>query len=163
MDLHQTSSLANQMKLRDRDMVPRALVQAMFALMLGALALVSYARLTDMPRTGVASLPEIVAERSVFFEGARDSGIRLLDMEGNVIAASNEDKAGFIDVVWVSMTRERKVQRVALDAPFRIVRRENGRVDVIDDTTGWALELIGYGPDNIAAFARLIDSNQGTN
>ncbi len=162
MSYNQTSSLANQMKLRDRDMVPRVLVQAMFALMLGSLALVSYARITDLPRTGVASLPEIVAERSVTFEGDRNFGIRILDAGGNEIAASTKDKAGFIDVVWIAMTRERKVQRVDLNAPFRIVRRENGRTDVIDDTTGWALELIGYGPDNIAAFARLIDTNQGT-
>ncbi len=63
MNLNQTASLANQMKARDRDMVPRFLVIAMFSLMAASLALVSFARLTGMPPTAIASLPEIVAER----------------------------------------------------------------------------------------------------
>ena len=44
---HPTSSLANQMKMRDREMVPRVLVIAMFALMAASLALVTFARVTD--------------------------------------------------------------------------------------------------------------------
>lgn len=152
-----TSPLARQMKARDKDMVPRILVQAMFGLMLASLALVSYARLTDMPRTGLPSVEKIVTERSVSFVGDRNLGIKVLDVTGTQIADSTRDKAGFIDVVWVAMMRERKVQRVDPTAPFRIVRRENGRIDILDDTTGWQLELIGYGPDNIAAFAKLID------
>jgi len=152
-----TSPLARQMKARDKDMVPRLLVQAMFGLMLASLALVSYARITDMPRTGLPTMDKIVAERSVSFEGDRNFGIKVLDTTGTEIANSTRDKAGFIDVVWVAMIRERKVQHADASAPFRIVRRENGRIDVIDDTTGWQLELIGYGPDNIAAFATLLN------
>jgi putative photosynthetic complex assembly protein len=151
------SPLARQMKARDKDMVPRVLVQAMFGLMLASLALVSYARITDMPRTGAPSLDPIVTERSVTYGGDRNTGIQLYDENGVEIASSRHDKAGFIDVVWVSMSRERLVQRTDPAAPFRIVQRENGRIDVIDDSTGWQLELIGYGPDNIAAFARLLD------
>jgi putative photosynthetic complex assembly protein len=151
------SPLAQQMKARDKDMVPRILIQAMFGLMLASLALVSYARLSDMPRTGLPTQELIVAERSVSFEGDRNFGIKVMDATGTEIANSTRDKAGFIDVVWVAMMRERKVQRVDPAAPFRLVRRENGRLDVVDDTTGWQLELIGYGKDNIAAFARLLD------
>lgn len=152
-----TSPLARQMKARDRDMVPRILVQAMFALMLSALALVTYARVTDMPRTGAPSMAPIIAERTVTFGGDRNTGIQLYDESGAEIASSRRDKAGFIDVVWVSIARERLVQRTDPAAPFRIVRREGGRIDVIDDSTGWHLELVGYGPDNIAAFASLLD------
>ncbi|KIN75461.1 photosynthetic complex assembly protein PuhC [Sulfitobacter guttiformis] len=156
MNLSRTASLANQMKERDRDMVPRFLVIAMFSLMAASLALVAFAKLTGMPPTAIASLPEIVAERTVTFAGDRSSGIVLLDEAGTEIATSTEDKAGFIDVVWVAVMRERKVQQTDPNAPIRIVRRDGGRVDVIDDSTGWQLELIGYGKDNVAAFARLI-------
>lgn len=155
--INQTSSLANQMKARDREMVPRLLVQAMFALMLGALALVSYARITDTPLTGVREAAPIVADRSVTFGGDRTIGITLHDTGGTQIAASTDPRAGFIDVVWVAVMRERKVQGAPLAAPIRIVRRDGGRVDIIDDTTGWSLPLIGYGQDNVAAFATLID------
>ena len=157
MNLSQTASLANQMKERDRDMVPRFLVIAMFALMIASLGLVSFAKLTGMPPTAIASLPEIVAERTVSFAGDRSSGIILQEESGAQIASSSENKAGFIDVVWVAVMRERKVQGTDVTAPIRIVRRRGGRVDIIDDTTGWNLELIGYGQDNVAAFATLID------
>ncbi|MGB5863964.1 MAG: photosynthetic complex assembly protein PuhC [Sulfitobacter sp.] len=158
MNLNQTASLANQMKARDRDMVPRFLVIAMFGLMAASLALVSFHQITDMPRSAMASAPEIVAERTVTFAGDRNSGIILLDETGTQIAASNESKAGFIDVVWVAVMRERKVNGQDPSAPVRIALREGGRVDIIDDTTGWQLELIGYGKDNVAAFATLIGS-----
>lgn len=154
---NQTSSLANQMKARDRDMVPRVLVQAMFALMLASLALVAYAQWADVPQTGVASAPAIVAERAITFEGDRMTGVRVFDATGEQIAASSDLRAGFIDVVWVAVMRERKIQGVPATAPVRVVRRENGRTDIIDDTTNWQLPLIGYGQDNVTAFARLID------
>ncbi|UWR24383.1 photosynthetic complex assembly protein PuhC [Sulfitobacter sp. S190] len=158
-----TSSLANQMKARDREMVPRALVIAMFALMASALILVSYARITNRPLTGVAALPRIEAERTVYFDGDRTTGIRILDTDGQQIAASTDPKSGFIDVVWVAVMRERKVQGADPTAPIRLVRRSGGRTDILDDQTGWSLALIGYGQDNVAAFATLIDTNQGTN
>jgi hypothetical protein len=49
------------------------------------------------------------------------------------------------------------VQDTDTQAPLRLVRRENGHVAILDDTTGWSIELIGYGQDNVAAFAKLID------
>jgi putative photosynthetic complex assembly protein len=159
MNLGHTASLANQMKERDRDMVPRFLIIAMFGMMAISLALVTFARVNEMPPTAIPTQPEIVAERTVTFAGDRSSGIIILDEAGAQIASSSENKAGFIDVVWVAVMRERKVQQTDATAPVRIVRREGGRVDVIDDTTGWQLELIGYGQDNVAAFAALIDAS----
>ena len=157
MDIKQSYSLANQMKHRDREMVPRVLVQGMFTLMLAALALVGYASFTDRPVSSVVPHSDIVREISVTLDGSRSDGVAVLDEGGNVLAHSTQNKAGFIDVIWVSVMRERGVQDMPSDAPVRVVRRENGHVAVIDDTTGWKIELIGYGKDNVAAFARLID------
>jgi putative photosynthetic complex assembly protein len=153
----QTVSLANQMKHRDRDMVPKFLVQAMFGLMIAAVALVSYARLSGREVTSVVVHSDIVQEISVTLDGSRSDGVAVVNENGTQIAHSTEDKAGFIDVIWMSVMRERTLHDAASDAPVRIVRRENGHVAVIDDTTGWKIELIGYGQDNVAAFARLID------
>ncbi|MEP6020451.1 MAG: photosynthetic complex assembly protein PuhC [Paracoccaceae bacterium] len=155
--MHTTNSLATQMKHRDRDMVPTVLVKAMFALMLGAVALVGYARLTDRPVIAVAPHSEIVSEVAITLIGNRSDGVQVLDADGSKLAHSNDHKAGFIDVIWLSVTRERLVQDVPSDAPVRLVKRANGHVAVIDDTTGWKIELIGYGQDNVAAFAKLID------
>ena len=152
-----TNSLANQMKHRDRDMVPAVLVKAMFALMLASVALVGYASITDRPVIAVPAHSDIVAEREITLIGDRSTGVQVFAADGTPLAHSTDDKAGFIDVIWVSVNRERIVQNAATDAPLRVVRRENGHVAVIDDTTGWKIELIGYGQDNVAAFAKLID------
>lgn len=157
MDIKQSYSLANQMKHRDREMVPKFLVQAMFALMFASLAMVSYATITGRAVGSVAPHSDVLREISVTLDGSRSTGVAVLDMDGRQLAHSTQNKAGFIDVIWVSIMRERMVQDVPSTAPIRVVRRENGHVAVIDDTTGWKIELIGYGIDNVAAFARLID------
>ena len=60
-------------------------------------------------------------------------------------------------MIWVAIMRERLVQDISSNAPVRVVRRENGHIGILDDTTGWKIELIGYGKDNVAAFAKLLD------
>ena len=152
-----TNSLASQMKHRDRDMVPAFLVKAMFTLMLAAVALVGYARLTDRPVTSQVAHSDIVQERAITLIGTRSDGVQVYGSDGSKLAHSKDEKAGFIDVIWLSVNRERLVQDVPSNAPVRLVRRANGHVAVIDDTTGWKIELIGYGQDNVAAFAKLID------
>ncbi len=152
-----TSSLANQMKMRDRDMVPRFLVVTMFGLMLATLAMVSFAKITDQPMRGVPTVSEVVKEMPITLIGARSGGVVVEDATGKEVAWSFMNKAGFIDVIWVSVSRERKVQGVAGNPPLRLVRQANGHTVIIDPATGLTIELIGYGPDNIAAFARLLD------
>jgi len=154
---HTTHSLANQMKLRDREMVPRALVIAMFALMAASLAIVTFARVTDQPLRGVPAHSAIVQEIQITLIGARSGGVTVEDATGAEIASSARNNAGFIDVIWNSVTRERKVQGVAGNPPVRLVRRENGHTAIIDPSTDWSIELIGYGKDNTAAFARLLN------
>ncbi len=155
----QTSSLANQMKHRDREMVPKFLVQAMFGLMLASLLMVSYAVYTNVPHSGVPAASPIANERAITLVGSRDraAGVAVLDENGSEIAHSTKNKSGFIDVMWVSINRERVVQRVTSNDPIRLVRRQNGHVAIIDPSTNWTFELVGYGKDNVAAFARLID------
>ncbi len=152
-----TNSLAAQMKHRDRDMVPSVLVKAMFALMMGAVVLVGYARLTDRPVIAVPPQSDMIEERLITLIGTRSDGVKVYDGAGKQLAYSNEEKSGFIDVIWLSVNRERLVQDLESNAPVRLVKRANGHVAVIDDTTGWKIELIGYGQDNVAAFAKLID------
>ena len=152
-----TNSLATQMKHRDRDMVPKVLVQAMFTLMVAAVLLVAYARLTDRPVIGVAPHSDIVAEIPITLVGNRSDGVAVLDAQGKQIAHSNDHKAGFIDVIWGTTTRERMVQETDREALLRLVRRENVHLAILDDATGWSIELIGYGQYNVAAFAKLID------
>ncbi len=152
------AGLETRMRHRDKDMVPRVLVQAMFALMLGALALVTYAQLSGRPNVGVLTEAPIVAERSVLLTGDRMGTYLATDaVTGEVIAISSEDKAGFVGVMGRVLDRDRLVKGLGAGEPVRVVRRTNGNIAIIDDATGMVVELIGYGPDNVAAFARMLD------
>lgn len=141
----------------EREMVPRALVIAMFALMGFALALASYARLSGAPLTGVLIEAPVEAQREITLQGSREGNVTVLDAGGAQIAHSSEDKMGFVGVVWRVLARHRHVHGVADTAPVTLIRRDNGNIALEDTATDWSIELIGYGADNVAAFARLVD------
>lgn len=145
-----------RMKHPDDAMVPRVLVVAMFGLMAATLALVTFARVSGRAPTSVVPFSEITSEITVTLKGSRSAGVAIVDGNGTQLAHSTDDMNGFIDVIWASVTRERKVQNADLNAPVRVARLANGQTAIFDDTTGWSIELIGYGQDNVAAFARLL-------
>lgn len=152
------SQLESQMRHRDKEMVPKFLVQAMFGLMFLSVALVAYAQWTDRPNVGVLNEAEIVAERSIFVTGTRDGVYTATDaVTGEVLARSNEDMNGFIAVLGRMLERHRQIAGVVGQQPLTVVRRVNGNTAVIDPTTGLVTELIGYGADNIAAFGKLVN------
>ncbi|WP_439155330.1 photosynthetic complex assembly protein PuhC [Yoonia sp.] len=141
----------------DRDMVPKALVQGMFALMIATLGLVAFATFTG--REPLAQVQETAVEvaRQIVLTGDRNGVYVVHDLNGNQLAVSSENKAGFIGVIGRVFDRERQLQAKTSDAPITVLRRKNGNVAVVDETTGLSVELIGYGVDNVAAFARLLD------
>ncbi|NNE53216.1 MAG: photosynthetic complex assembly protein [Sulfitobacter sp.] len=154
---HNTSPLAHQMKARDREMVPRVLVVAMFGLMLASLVLVSFARLTDQPLRGVPAVSEVVREMPITLLGSNSDGVAVLDASGQQIAHSDQKRAGFIGVIWSSVIRQRQRYGITENTPLQLQRFANGHTAILDPATGWSIELIGYGADNVAAFATLID------
>jgi putative photosynthetic complex assembly protein len=151
------SQLEQQMRHRDREMVPAILVKAMFGLMAASVALVAWAQLTDHPQLGVLDEAPVVAEREVVLTGNRSGVYTVTDAAGATLAMSSDDRAGFIGVMGRVIDRERGVRGLPLDAPVTVVRRENGNIAILDETTGRHVELIGYGADNVAAFAGLLD------
>ncbi|MGJ8621783.1 MAG: photosynthetic complex assembly protein PuhC [Yoonia sp.] len=151
------SQLEQQMRHRDREMVPRFLVQAMFGLMAASLALVAYAQWFNVPQKGVLIEAPIVQTLDIVMEGNRNGVYDVMTPDGTLIATSADEKAGFLGVIGRVIDRERFVHDKPLDAPFSVVRRENGNIAIIDETTDLRVELIGYGKDNVAAFAKLLD------
>lgn len=152
-----TTQLQHQMRFRDRDMIPRFLVIGMFTLMGLALAIVSFAQLSGSPNVGVLEEAPIVESRSVTLQPSTMNNYDLLDGNGAVIAASTDEKGGFYAVIGKVVDRRRIVHEVEGNPPVDVVRRENGNIAVLDPSTNFTIELIGYGKDNIAAFGRLLD------
>ncbi|MFQ6551087.1 photosynthetic complex assembly protein PuhC [Aestuariibius insulae] len=151
------SNLESQMRLRDKEMVPRILVFAMFSVMALSLAMVTFATLTDRPKVGVLAGSAIVKDVTILMKGDRNGKVTVFNTDGVEIARSDESRNGFISVMWRMLDRKRMLNDADPDAPVRVALLENGHVSVIDDATDFSVELIGYGKDNVAAFQRLID------
>jgi putative photosynthetic complex assembly protein len=145
---------------RDKEMVPTILVRAMFALCVCVLIIVSYARLTERPLSAMPPSVEevpIVQERVIRIFGEMDGSARVLDVDGSVIATLAADEGGF--VAGISRVLERERGAVGLDAsePIRLIRFADGRIGLRDDYTDFRAELFGFGADNEAVFARLLE------
>lgn len=152
------SHAESSVRRRERERIPVVLVRAMLVLCLSALAIVSYARLTDRPLE--AAPPEgvaVLAERAIILDGSMSGAARVLDADGSVIAELSPQAGGFIAGVHRVLVRERNKHGADIHAPVRLVRWADGRLGLRDDLTGWRAELIGFGKDNYAAFARLLD------
>lgn len=151
------SQLEQQMRHRDREMVPRVLVQAMFAMMIGSLALVSYATFFDIPKRGVLAATPVAQSRLVVLTGDRGGTYQVHDPAGALLASSADPRGGFISVIGRVVDRARRVRDLPLDAPVEVVRWESGSIAIIDASSDLKIELLGYGPDNVAAFAQLLE------
>lgn len=142
---------------REREMIPRALLRAMLALVLACLAIVTWARLTDRPLEAMPVDGPIAQERSIEVIADTSGAARVLDADGGLIIDLPANQGGFIAGVWRSLAFVRAQAGLDPDAPARLIRFEDGRLALKDDLSGWRVELIGFGTDNAAAFARLLD------
>ena len=147
------------LRKRDREMIPRILVRAMFLMVLAALALAAYARLTDRPL--VAAPPEgveVITERVIVLSGDMAGRALVTDMEGRVIADLPGDKGGFVAGIWRVLQRERMLRRMPDDLPVRLTLYADNRLVVYDDFSGWRAQLVGFGIDNYRTFYNLLDA-----
>lgn len=157
------SDAAHTRRSDNGDKIPPVLLRGMFALVLLSLLLVSYARITGRPP---AAMPDdsvaVVAERLIVIEGQATSGAaRVMAPDGTVIADFAPDEGGFVAGIARVLDRERGKTGADPAAPVRLVRFADGRLSLRDDATGWRAELIGFGSNNAAVFARLLEAGAG--
>lgn len=141
---------------RDKELIPRIMMRMVLVLMLSVLTIVSYARLTDRPLIATPPEAETVNSREVLLSGDMSGTATIRELDGTVIADLTPDEGGFISGVWRVIQRERTKNRVPLDGPVTLIRKDNGRVSILDPSTGWSADLMGFGADNARAFARLL-------
>ncbi|SEW43754.1 putative photosynthetic complex assembly protein [Cognatiyoonia koreensis] len=151
------SNLEQQMRHRDKEMVPTFLVKGMFGLMIATTALVAYAQWMDVPNRGVLIEAPVAQSVEVTLSGNRNGLYEVRDASGALLVTSADDRMGFIGVMGRAVDREREVRGITETAPISVIRRENGHIAVLDEASGLSVELIGYGKDNVAAFAQLLD------
>jgi putative photosynthetic complex assembly protein len=142
-------------KSREKEMVPRVLLWAMFALAMSALALTTFAVATKRPPAAQPQPAEVLRDRWVVLEGHGAKAVTVRQTDGSVLL--DLAHGGFVTVVQNALQTERKKHDVDPLNPVRIVEYANGRLAVEDPDTGWSVELYAFGSDNKAAFERLLD------
>jgi putative photosynthetic complex assembly protein len=140
--------------------IPRLLLRAVLGLIIFSIVAVLLGQYTG--RGLVLTTPaEPVAERAVRFDVPDGGGLVIHDAEtGGLIAELAPGADGFISGVLRAMERGRTVNRVEGPDVYTLTRHADGQLSITDPLTGDALELNSFGRDNLAAFARLLTSEE---
>ncbi len=147
------------------NMVPPGALVAAAALVLMSLMLVASVRLglvdaaptAAVQRADAGAVP--TAERMLRFEDQADGKVRISDARDNssVALIGQEEGSGFIRGVMRGLARERMMHDAGPEAAFRLTLWPDGALSLEDPVTGRIVELGSFGPDNRAAFARLLE------
>lgn len=137
------------------DMIPIGLVRLMFGVAVLSLGLAAYASLTGREPVAIPPDAPIVQEWSLRLIGGGAQAVTVQDGDGNLLAEL--DHGGFVTVVQNGLQTARRRHGIDPDLPIRIVQFENGRLAAIDPLTDYRVELTVFGPDNHAAFERLLN------
>ena len=142
-------------KNRDKEMVPRTLLWAMFGLAMASLAITTFAVVTGREPVAQPQAAEVVRDRWIVLEGHDAQAVTVRNTDGSVML--DLPHGGFVTVIQNGLMTERRKHKVDPLLPVRIVEYANGRLAVEDPETGWSIELYAFGKDNKAAFERLLD------
>lgn len=138
----------------ERDM-PRGPLIAAAGLVAISLMAVGVARWSGFEPVRLAPAPVVETHDLHFVD--RPGGVVDVMEGGERIAVLASGYDGFVRVVLRSFTRDRKLRGLGREEPFRISRHADGRLSIEDRATFRTVDLAGFGVDNVAAFARLIE------
>ena len=144
--------------VKQGEMISRAMVRAIVALIIGVLALVSYATLTG--RTPSAMVPEgaVVKSRLILIQAEDSGAARIFTAEGELIADLSAKQGGFISSIDRSLRRKRVVADLPQAGPVLLTLDDLNRLKISDPQSGWSADLMAFGRNNIGAFAKLLDA-----
>jgi len=136
--------------------IPRVLLRAMALMVLATLALVTYAVITDRPHEGQIMTAPAIAAKMIQINARPDGGTEILDLDGSVLVSTPSDKDGFVTVVRRALDFNRHRAGVDTNPPVELVRFADGRVGLRDEASGWKMNLVGFGQDNVRSWNALI-------
>ncbi len=138
----------------DRELIPRRLLQAMAALILVSLALVTFSVVTDRPLVGQPKAADLVAERTFVF-ASDGNAVTVTELDGTEIYAV--ENGGFMSAIGSALAHQRTRHRITDNPPVTLKHYANGRLQITDPSTGWKAELTMFGSDNTDRWMALLD------
>jgi putative photosynthetic complex assembly protein len=90
------------------------------------------------------------------FEDRSDGSIAVFDYQTGKQIDSIVGEAGFVRGALRTLAQERKRRDIDSKPPFELIARQDGRLTLIDPSTGRTIDLESFGAINANNFARLL-------
>ncbi|MCA3014037.1 MAG: phosphonate-binding protein [Myxococcaceae bacterium] len=140
--------------------VPRPVIYAAGAMLLVSLVLAAVSR-PRLVAEQARPRPAPLAALELAFEDRPDGSVAVIDAaSGRAFTSLSPESNGFVRGVLRGMNRERKLESLGKDARFLLSREHDGRLFLEDLQTRRRVDVTAFGPDNAAAFARLLDTGR---
>ena len=97
-----------------------------------------------------------VVERTLRFVDRPDGGIAVVDARSGRTLDVMQGEQGFLRGTLRGMARERRRSGLDDSTPLSLLARADGRLTLVDPSTGRRIDLESFGPTNAAVFARWI-------
>lgn len=143
---------------------PRWFLIGVAGLMLASILAAGLARNTNLGAARVQEGP-VQGFIDIRFDEQADKSVLVRAMaDGRTLETLKADGSGFVRGVMRSLMRQRMVNGFEAHAPFRLIRREDGRMLILDLVSNAKMELEGFGPTNSQSMLRLYEAGrrQGT-
>lgn len=130
--------------------------------LLFVVAAVLLARTTDNIIVADPPIGALVQARTLLFSDGADGEVVISDAASSVIVRTlTAGEGSFIRGVVRSLVRTRHQQGLFAQTGFHLNLYEDGRLQLIDPLTGQVIDLVAFGPTNMAEFAGLLDQESG--
>jgi putative photosynthetic complex assembly protein len=165
--------LASQsLKRRDEDKMterttnyrpfPRGPLFGAGALVVLTLILAAMSRLTGVGTTTVDEGNAVVS-RDLRFEDRNDGAVAVLAAKDDkVVEILPPGTNGFVRGVLRGLARERKLEGIGIEPPFRLTEWDDGRLSLEDRATGRRVELVSFGQTQFDVFAQMLKAAEDT-
>lgn len=93
-------------------------------------------------------------QRELVFADAPGGQISVLDFATQKEVAHFDGEQGFLRGTLRALARERKRRGIGSQPPFLVMGHTDGRLTLLDPSTGQRIDLASFGPTNSAIFRR---------
>jgi putative photosynthetic complex assembly protein len=141
-----------------RERFPRAPLIGAVGMILVTLVSVALSRVSGVGASRLEPA-HAIASLDVRFEDRVDGSVAVLNGSGERTVLVLEAGAhGFVRGVLRGFARERRAAGISEAPPFRLARLNDGRLLIEDTASGRRIDLDAFGPTNVAAFVKILET-----